>query len=92
MPPLHWHPTQGYLKEHGIVATVTCKNGHACSLRVGPGKHSVSAEGVMMPSLGCPADGCDGHEMPGSVLEGWAGGVAQAKQEPRPGWNWLDHA
>lgn len=100
MPPLHWWPTKGYLSEHGMVAIITCKNGHACSLNIKPRPnhpgHSLSADGVMFPSLGCPTPGCDGHEMPGSVLEGWNGGSFPVSQPPKvskvSSWNWVEHA
>ncbi len=77
MPPLHWTPldadeknTLAMMDKAGqVVAIVTCKRSHACALRVPP--HSVSPAGVVNPSLGCPVPGCDGHEDPGSVLEGY---------------------
>lgn len=80
MPPLHWtkqldrgSELRNLSEQDGrrTVAIVTCVNGHACGLSVPP--HTVSAEGVVSPSLQCPVDGCSGHEPAGSVLEGWPG-------------------
>lgn len=79
MPPLHWTPRldpgsetlNRYYSVAPVTALVSCKNGHVCALRVGPGHHTVNDVGMMNPSLGCPVRECDGHEPPGSVLEGW---------------------
>lgn len=83
IPPLHWArldeqeaETEAFMQQWKsppghAVAIVTCKNGHACMLRVPP--FTVSLAGTVMPSVACPVAGCDGHEPPGSTLEGWEG-------------------
>ena len=47
-------------------ASFTCKNGHVCSLD----KHTIGMDGDVFPSLRCPYEGCDFHEM--LTLKGWA--------------------
>lgn len=54
------------------VAILACKNGHHCALVVGvETRFSVSATGVITPSVECPCKPCDGHEGTGSQLEGY---------------------
>jgi len=77
MPPLHWRKLTDEEREivvllpdkRPVAAVVTCKNNHGCKIRIGV--HSLSPAGVLQPSLQCPVPGCDGHEDPGSTLEGW---------------------
>ena len=79
MPPRHWTPNldagSAIRNQHDetgkVVALVTCIRGHVCSLRIGPGNHSIDASGAIQPSLACPIQGCDGHENPGTILEDW---------------------
>ncbi len=75
MPPLHWAPPTNAEREvleqrPGFVAAiVSCRQGHACALRLPP--HTISAAGMVNPSLACPVPGCSGHEPAGSTLQGW---------------------
>jgi hypothetical protein len=39
-------------------ASMTCPNGHGLTL----GKHSISADGVVSPSVVCPVQSCSFHE------------------------------
>ncbi|MBW8034516.1 MAG: hypothetical protein FVQ79_02300 [Planctomycetes bacterium] len=41
-----------------VSAMVSCSNGHVACLW----DHEIDSEGVVMPSLVCPEDGCDFHE------------------------------
>lgn len=67
-PPMTWkacHPrTRATFK-----AEMTCASGHAVSLR----GHSISADGVVSPSVVCLVDGCDFHDF--VRLEGWTSGA-----------------
>lgn len=40
-------------------ATVSCNKGHSAALT----DHIVAADGTVTPSLVCPEEGCDWHEM-----------------------------
>lgn len=79
MPPLHWTPLldrgSELRNEHDaagkVVALVSCRAGHVCSLRLGASSHAMPSPGVVQPSIQCPVSGCGGHEPAGSVLEGW---------------------
>jgi hypothetical protein len=44
---------------------VKCAKGHLASL-----DHEIAADGTVTPSLGCPTEGCDWHEM--VRLKDWA--------------------
>ena len=59
------------LKEYGgqRSATVTCANGHTCTLT----DHTIKEDGSVSPSLVWPYDGCDWHEW--VKLEGWQSNV-----------------
>lgn len=56
---------KGLQTPDGKSASVTCSNGHTATLT----DHEIAADGTVTPSLVCPYDGCDFHEM--VVLEGW---------------------
>lgn len=65
-------------KPRRTVAILCCRNGHHCALVLGgDSKFTVSEAGVVNPSVQCPVviagTQCNGHEDPGSVLEGWPG-------------------
>jgi hypothetical protein len=52
------------------VAILCCRNGHRCALVVGvETRFTVSAEGIIAPSVQCPVGGCSGHEGPPSQLD-----------------------
>jgi hypothetical protein len=56
-PPMHWvacHPTT----MNRFKATVTCPSGHLMTLRA----HRVKADGIVSPSVVCPASECGFHE------------------------------
>ena len=66
-PPGKWkecHPST----VNRFKAEVTCPNGHGLTLK----GHSVSAGGVVRPSVVCPSRGCAFHEF--VELSGWTHG------------------
>lgn len=61
--PGTWRPVNDPSGE--VKASITCpKCGQAAAI-----DHSIAADGAVTPSLVCPRDGCDFHEM--GKLEGW---------------------
>jgi hypothetical protein len=63
-PPMQWkachHTTIARFK-----AEMTCPHGHALTLK----SHSVSASGIVSPSVVCPSPGCRFHEF--VALDDW---------------------
>lgn len=49
----------------GRTALLKCSNGHIASLS----NHEISTDGVVTPSVVCPHEGCNFHEM--VTLEDW---------------------
>lgn len=50
-------------------ASITCPDCESIAALV---DHSIETNGVVTPSVVCPVDGCDFHEM--VILVGWGGG------------------
>jgi hypothetical protein len=66
-PPMHWaacHPST----MRKFKASMTCPNGHGLTL----GKHSISANGEVSPSVVCPSPHCSFHDH--VRLDGWSFG------------------
>jgi hypothetical protein len=63
--PLTW---AGGKNEHGRTALAKCGNGHISSLS----GHTIDDKGHVTPSLVCPYDECNWHEV--VTLEGWNNG------------------
>ncbi len=60
----NWHG--GRLANGQRTALVKCRNGHIASLS----DHTIAPDGTVSPSLVCPREGCDFHEV--IKLEGWS--------------------
>ena len=54
--PLTWRLVK--MSDGSYSATVGCVNGHSSLL-----DHDIASNGVVTPSLDCPEDNCDWHEM-----------------------------
>jgi len=69
-PALHWAPCHPATVAR-FKATVVCDRGHALTLR----QHAIDAQGVVSPSVVCPAPGCDFHRF--VQLDQWANGFIE---------------
>lgn len=56
-PPMQWSPCHPRTAQR-FKASMTCPNGHGLTLR----NHAISRDGVVMPSVVCPKQGCSFHE------------------------------
>ncbi len=63
-PGPNWHG--GQLADGRRTALVKCSHGHIASLS----EHTIAVDGTVSPSLVCPREGCDFHEV--VKLEGWS--------------------
>lgn len=63
-PPLHWAPCHPATMRR-FKASLTCPYGHSLTLK----GHSISADGVVSPSVVCPVSNCSFHEF--VILRGW---------------------
>ena len=65
-PIMEWYgdPLPLTWKRGGLHVYVACANGHWAML-----DHDIAEDGIITPSVVCPAEGCDSHVM--AKLEGW---------------------
>lgn len=61
--PLTWHLERDYTNQ--LAAVIVCPNGHEGTL----GDHEISHDGVITPSVRCPAENCNFHDF--AILDGW---------------------
>ena len=57
--PLTWQPTYKSYNRGVPGAVIVCVNGHVGNLD----DHEITTDGYVRPSVVCPEDGCDWHEM-----------------------------
>lgn len=67
-PPLMWKACNARTRAT-FKAELTCSNGHGVSLR----RHSIAADGRVLPSVVCLAPGCSFHDF--VRLKGWSAGA-----------------